>query len=79
MGGVSEYSTYVSIFRVSRKWPMKMVPNEIVFTGLPEGYQTSFWTANFGIFIISSIADKNDESKCPFLPILAGSCVGLLD
>ena len=34
---------------------------------------------NFGIFIISSIASKKDEPKCPFLPILAGSleCVSL--
>ena len=38
---------------------------KIVFSGLPEGYQTSFSQATHGIFIISSIADKKDESKCP--------------
>ena len=64
---------------VSRKWPMKLARPKIVFTGLPEGYQTSFWAENFGIFIISSIAVKKDEPKCPLLPILAGSlvCVSL--
>ena len=50
---------------------------KIVFTGLPEGYQTSFWPATHEIFIISSIADKKDESKCPLLPVLAGSRVAL--
>ena len=52
---------------------------KIVFTGLPEGYQTSFWEENFGIIIISSIAAKKDEPKCPRLPNLAGSlvCVSL--
>ena len=42
---------------------------KIVFTGLPEGYQTSFWAEDFGIFIISSIAVKKDEPKCPLLAI----------
>ena len=52
---------------------------KIVFTGLPEGYQTSFWTEDFGIFIISFIAAKKDDPKCPLLPIYAGSlvCVSL--
>ena len=63
------------IFPVSRKWPMKLARPKIVFTGLPEGYQTSFWAGNFRIFIISSIAVKKDEPKCPLLPILAGSLV----
>ena len=49
----------------------EVTPNKIVFTGLPEGYQTSFWAANFVIFIISSIAARKDESKWPLLPILA--------
>ena len=42
---------------------------KIVFTGLPEGYQTSFWAEDFGIFIISSIAAKKDDPKCPLVPI----------
>ena len=42
---------------------------KIVFTGLPEGYQTSFWAEDFGIFIICFIAAKKDEPKCPLLPI----------
>ena len=42
---------------------------KIVFTGLPEGYQTSFWAEDFGIFIISFIAAKKDKPKCPLLPI----------
>ena len=54
---------------------MKLARPKIVFTGLPEGYQTSFWAGNFRIFIISSIAVKKDEPKCPLLPILAGSLV----
>ena len=54
---------------------MKLARPKIDFTGLPEGYQTSFWAGNFGIFIISSIAVKKDELKCPLLPILAGSLV----
>ena len=58
---------------------MKLARPKIVFTGLPEGYQTSFWAEDFGIFMISSIATKKDEPKCPLLPILAGSlvCVSL--
>ena len=48
---------------------------EMVFTGLPEGYQRSFWAGNFRIFIISSIAVKKDEPRCPLLSILAGSLV----
>ena len=54
---------------------MKLVRLKIVFTGLPKGYQTSFWAENFGIFIISSIAAKKEEQKFPLLPILAGSLV----
>ena len=57
------------------KWPMKLARPKIVFTGLPEGYQISFWAEDFGIFNISSIASKKDELKCPLLPILAGSLV----
>ena len=58
---------------------MKLTRLKIVFTGLPEGYQTSFWAENIGIFIISSIAAKTDKPKCPLLPILASSlmCVSL--
>ena len=68
------------IFPISRKWQMKLAWPTIVFTGSPEGYQTSFWTNNFGLFIISCIATKNDEPKCPLVPILAGSlvCVSLI-
>ena len=50
---------------------MKLEWPKIVFTGLPDGYQTSFWAENFGIFMISSIDAKKDELKCPLLPILA--------
>ena len=42
---------------------------KIIFTGLPEGYQTSCWAEDFGIFIICFIATKKDEPKCPLLPI----------
>ena len=42
---------------------MKLARPKIVFTGLPEGYQTSFWAEDFGIFIISIIAAKKDEPK----------------
>ncbi len=58
---------------------MKLARLKIVFTGLPEGYQTSFWAENFVIFIISSIAVKKGEPKCPLLLILVGSlvCVSL--
>ena len=37
------------------------------------GLSDFFWEENFVIFIISSITTKKDESKCPLLPILAGS------
>ena len=58
---------------------MKLARPEIVFTGLPDGYQTSFRAEDFGIFNISSIAAKKDKLKCPLLPIMAGSlvCVSL--
>ena len=51
------------------KMANEMARPKIVFTSLPEGYQTSFWTEDFGISIISSIAAKKDEPKCPLLPI----------
>ena len=47
----------------------EVVRPKIVFTGLPVGYQTSFWVDNLGIFIIGSIAAKMDDPKCPLLPI----------
>ena len=58
---------------------MNLARPNIVFTDLPEGYQTSFRVKNCVIFIISSIAAKQDELTCPLLTILAGSlvCVSL--
>ena len=82
--------TYIYVRVASRNRTLAHIPRfekmadevartKIVFTGLPEGYKTSFWPENHGIFIISSIADKKDESKCPLLPVLAGSRVRLFD
>ena len=52
---------------------------KIVFTGLPEGYQTSFWAEDFGIFIISSIAAKKDDPKCPLTNLGRFSRVRVFD
>ena len=52
---------------------------KIVFIPLPEGYRESFLAANVGTFIISSIAAKKNESKCPLLSILADFRVRLFD
>ena len=87
-GGI--YYIYIYVRVASRNRTLAHIPRfekmadevrrtKIVFIPLPEGYRESFLAANVGIFVITSIAAKKNESKCLFLPILAGSRMRLFD
>ena len=49
--------------RCFKKMADEVGVTKIVFTDLPDGYQTFFWAENFGIFIISFIAAKKTNQN----------------
>ena len=58
---------------------MKLARPKIVLLVHLRAIRHPFGQKNFGIFLISSIAAKKDEPKCPLLSVLAGSlmCISL--